>query len=234
MNATAVLIAVGATAVWVLAIVRLTGQVRHGAGDVQNRLNWAYVGGLAALLVVSTGAILEVLVAWPPDSVATIMAGAFILPIGLLLGTSPRFRPWGGRVLAHTIVIVGLMLVVGAVYVVTVIGLGRAPEAHERTVLLLSMAAAGVAALLAVPARTRLEEFAERHVDGLGRTPDDALKTFAGRMTPRRADGRIAPPVGGVPPFDDGAHIGGDLDRDGRVVDQSRFRARAARRLGSS
>ncbi len=94
---------------------------------------------------------LEVLVAWPPDSSATIAVAAAVLPIGLLLGASTRLRPWSGRVLAHTIVIVGLMLMVGAVYVVTVIGLGRVPEGQERTVLLLSMAAAGVAALARGP-----------------------------------------------------------------------------------
>ena len=183
MTTTAVLLASGVVAAWLVLTLRWSGQVRRGVLDARSRLNWAYVGGLGALLVASTGAMLEVLVAWPDDLWVVFVAAAVMLPTGLALGASNRLRPSGHIVLAHTIVIVGLMLMVGAIYVVTVIGLGRVPEGQERTVLLLSMAAAGVAALLAVPARRRLEEFAERHVDGLGRTPDDALKTFASRMT---------------------------------------------------
>ena len=152
-----------------------------------------------------------------------------MLPVGLLLGASTRLRPWGDRVLARTIVIVGLMLMVGAIYVVTVIGLGRVPEGQERTVLLLSMAAAGVAALLAVPARRRLEEFAERHVDGLGRTPDDALKTFAGRMTRAVPMDELLLQLAESLQSAMAAHIGGDLDRDGGDLDQGRLGTGSAR-----
>ena len=183
MTTTAALLGLGVLAVWVVMVLRWSQRGRRGDLEARSRLHWAYVGGLVALLVASVGAMLEVLVGWPPDSSMTIVVAATVLPLGLVLGASARLRPWADRVLAHTIVVVGLMLMVGAVYVVTVIGLGRVPERQERTVLLLSMAAAGVAALLVVPVRRRLEEFAERHIDGLGRTPDDALKSFAGRMT---------------------------------------------------
>ena len=183
MTTTAALLGLGVLAAWLAMVLRWSRRGRRGDLEARSRLHWAYVGGLVALLVASAGAMLEVLVGWPPDSSMTIVVAAAALPLGLLLGASGRLRPWAERVLAHTIVVVGLMLMVGAVYVVTVIGLGRVPERQERTVLLLSMGAAGVAALLVVPVRRRLEEFAERHIDGLGRTPDDALKSFAGRMT---------------------------------------------------
>ncbi len=183
MTTIVALIALGATAVWLAAVARWSGQGRGGSDLARLRLHWAYVGGLAALLVASSGVMLRVLVDWPPDVSITLLAATTMFPAGLLVGVVARLGPWGTRVLAHAIVAVGLVLMVGAIYVGMVIGLGRVPEGEERSVLLLSMAAAAVAAILAFPARRRLEDFAVRHVAGLGTTPDDALRTFAGRMT---------------------------------------------------
>ena len=49
--------------------------------------------------------------------------------------------------------------------------------------LVLSMVAAGVCAVLAFPARHRLEEVANQRIYGERTRPDDAVKTFAGRMS---------------------------------------------------
>jgi len=61
---------------------------------------------------------------------------------------------------------VGSVGVVGGWYLVVVLGLGREPTADERSLLGLSMLAAAVAALLWVPARERLTDFATRRVYG--------------------------------------------------------------------
>ncbi|MGB5757881.1 MAG: histidine kinase [Acidimicrobiales bacterium] len=109
--------------------------------------------------------------------------GAVCLLAGTALALSSRIAPYASRALSGTIVVVGLLLMVVAIYVLMVIGLGRTPEDGERGVLVLSMAAAALAAVLAAPARHRLEAFAARQVVGLGRSPEEALKTFSGRMT---------------------------------------------------
>ena len=70
------------------------------------------------------------------------------------------------RLLTHTVALAGLTALVVAVYVVVVLGLGRTPSGRERTLLLLSMVAAGVAALLYLPARRWLTERANRLVYG--------------------------------------------------------------------
>ena len=49
MTTTAALIGLGVIAVWLAAILRWSGQVRRGNVEARSRLNWAYVGGLAAL-----------------------------------------------------------------------------------------------------------------------------------------------------------------------------------------
>jgi signal transduction histidine kinase len=87
------------------------------------------------------------------------------------------------RLLAHTVAAAGLTGVVTACYVVIVIGLGRVPDHNERGLLTLSMAAAGVAALLYLPARERLGQFANRLVYGERDAPDEALRTFGTRLS---------------------------------------------------
>ena len=63
------------------------------------------------------------------------------------------------RLLTHTVSLAGLTSLVVGVYLLVVIGLGRSPRDDERALLLLSMAAAAVAAGIYLPARERLETF---------------------------------------------------------------------------
>jgi signal transduction histidine kinase len=73
--------------------------------------------------------------------------------------------------------------VVVAVYLVIVLGLGRSPDDEERTILLLSMVAAAVAAVLYAPARARLARLSNRLVYGEQHAPDESLRTFGARLT---------------------------------------------------
>jgi signal transduction histidine kinase len=86
-------------------------------------------------------------------------------------------------VLVHTVSFVGLTLVVVAVYVFIVLGLGRAPAHDERALFGLSMIAAAVVALAYMPARERLADLANRLVYGERSAPDEALRSFGQRLT---------------------------------------------------
>jgi len=80
--------------------------------------------------------------------------------------------------------VAGFSLVVAAVYVVIVLGLGRGPaDAGDREILGLSMLAAAVAAAGYLPARDRLLASATRFVYGAREAPDEVLRTFGSRMT---------------------------------------------------
>jgi signal transduction histidine kinase len=170
-------------ALWVVVTLRWWSQARKGSAVARSRVCWAVVGGLLALLVAASGFALHVLVGWPSNLGVAFVGASMLLPVGLLLGAIDRALGVADRVLAFTIVAVGLVVMVGAIYLLMVIGLGRVPEDDERTVLMLSMAAAALAAILAFPVRRRLDELANQHVYGERRAPDEALKTFAGRMT---------------------------------------------------
>src|SRR5436305_3986547 len=88
-----------------------------------------------------------------------------------------------GGVLAAARLRAGLGAVVIAVYLAIVLGLGRVPRHNERTLLVLSMAAAGLAALLYLPAHRRLRDFATRLVYGERSAPDDVVRNFGARLS---------------------------------------------------
>ena len=78
----------------------------------------------------------------------------------------------------------GFSIVVPAIYVVIVLGLGQRPADHgDRQILGLSMLAAAVAAVGYLPARDRLLASATRFVYGAKEAPDEVLRTFGSRMT---------------------------------------------------
>ena len=77
----------------------------------------------------------------------------------------------------------GLSGLVVAVYLLVVLGLGQVPSERERALLLLSMAAAAVCALLYHPARERLTQAANRLVYGERSAPDETLRTFGARLS---------------------------------------------------
>ena len=83
----------------------------------------------------------------------------------------------------HTVSATGLTAVVVAVYLIIVIGLGRAPADSERNLFVLSMLAAAVASLAYVPARERLAETANRLVYGERHPPDEVLRTWGSRLS---------------------------------------------------
>ncbi len=106
-----------------------------------------------------------------------------LIPLALAAGTSAKISRNVDRLLVHTVSATGLTAVVVLVYLVIVIGLGRAPADDERTLLVLSMLAAAVASLAYVPARERLAETANRLVYGERHPPDEVLRTWGSRLS---------------------------------------------------
>jgi signal transduction histidine kinase len=152
-------------------------------GTARQRMEWV---GLAVVVVVEAALVataMRVLTSWP-SHVAEVVGGISVLvPLALAAGASPRLVGRVDRLLAHTVSLAGLSGLVVAVYLVVVLGLGQVPSERERTLLLLSMAAAAVCALLYHPAQERLTQTANRLVYGERSAPDDALRTFGTRLS---------------------------------------------------
>ena len=78
----------------------------------------------------------------------------------------------------------GFVVVVSAIYLVVVLGLGHAPKTTgDKEALALAMVASGVAALIFVPVRARFLDSATRFVYGSREAPDEVLRTFGSRLT---------------------------------------------------
>jgi signal transduction histidine kinase len=170
----------------VAGLIALAGFLARGQRAplaVRARFQWPAWGATVAVAIGAAAAVLNALVDWP-EPIGAIAVGATVLvPISLVLGASPGVGVRIDRLLVHTIVLAGLVGLVGASYLLIVLGLGRSPDAGERTLLGLSMLAAALAALLWVPARERLSEWATRRVYGERHAPDEVLRTFGSRLT---------------------------------------------------
>ncbi|MGI9032581.1 MAG: GAF domain-containing sensor histidine kinase [Acidimicrobiales bacterium] len=156
---------------------------RRSVGAERQRLQWfgwAMVVTAEATLVTVA---LRLLAGWPPQGLAIVAAATVVMPVALAISSSSGLLGRIDHLLAHTVSVAGLSGVVVGTYVVVVLGLGRTPTASERSLLLLSMLAAAVAALLYLPARERLGRFSNRLVYGEREAPDEVLRTFGTRLS---------------------------------------------------
>ncbi len=154
------------------------------AGAVDRRriqwIGWGLTVTAEAVLVVIA---LRLLTDWPDAAGAVALAITGLVPVAIIAGTAPKMVARVDILLTHTVALAGLTALILGIYVVVVLGLGRTPEGGERSLLLLSMLAAGLAALLYLPARRWLTERANRLVYGARVAPDETLRTFGQRLT---------------------------------------------------
>jgi len=169
------------------AVVGVIGYVRRyrAARTVHERarLQWP-AWGVVVAAAISLGAwVLHELLSWPDDLRTVVLSTTVLVPLSLALGASERLSVRIDRLLVHTITMAGLAAMVAASYLLIVLGLGRAPTGDEKTLLGLSMLAAAIAALLWIPFRERLTDFATRRVYGERHAPDEVIRTFGSRLT---------------------------------------------------
>ncbi len=178
-----VVLSIAGAVLWVVVGVVVVVRLRRATGTVRGRLMWLVWGELVTVAVASVAGALSLLVDWPARPFAGWAVAWALVPLSVLVGRSHRLVLAADRVVVHTVVVSGLVGMTGVVYLFVVLGLGRTPVGHERTILVLSIGAAAVASLFALPVRSRLEEWANQRVYGDRRSPDEALRTFGGRMS---------------------------------------------------
>lgn len=165
-----------------IALAGSAARYRRSKPLDRQRMQWFGLGVTAAAGVSLVAAALGVLLGW--GRYADVVRGASVLvPLALVPGGSTRLIGRVDRLLTHTVSAAGLSAVVVGVYLTIVIGLGRLPRREERVLLLLSMVAAAVSALLYLPTRERLSRFATRVVYGERHAPDEAIRSFSSRLT---------------------------------------------------
>jgi signal transduction histidine kinase len=86
------------------------------------------------------------------------------------------------RLLVHVAPLGGLALLVVAVHLVVVLGIGNVPTGDQAALVLASMAAAAATALLYVPLRARISAASSGRLLGSRESPGDALRAFGDRL----------------------------------------------------
>jgi signal transduction histidine kinase len=152
-------------------------------GRARQRMQWFGLGVTLAAEIVLVTVALRVFVGWPRPLAEVVTAATVLVPLSFVPCLFQRLLGHVDKMLGQAVSLTGLTGVVVAVYLVIVLGLGRSPDDEERTILLLSMVAAAVAAVLYAPARARLARLSNRLVYGEQHAPDESLRTFGARLT---------------------------------------------------
>jgi signal transduction histidine kinase len=171
------------TVMGVVAGLVLLRSCRRASARHRARLQWAF---WAALVTAATGLAawtLSGLTGWPEHVPIVVVVASLSAPIALVASTVDRALVVVGRVLVATIIAAGMLVLVAGVYVLVVVGFRGLPTGDERAVLALSMVAAAIVGIVSLPVRRRLEAFANQRVYGEREAPEEALRTFANRMS---------------------------------------------------
>ena len=154
------------------------------AGSIDRRrmqwVGWALAVTVELLLVVVA---LRLMAGWPSHAPVVALAITILIPASLVAGTHVWMIARVDRLLTHTVALAGLTAMVIVAYLAVVIALGRGLKDGERSLLLLSMAVALLAALAYQPLRTRLTNTANQLVYGERIAPDESLRTWGTRLT---------------------------------------------------
>ena len=178
---------------WLLALAGIVGgalgvtlsnqRYRHASPLEQRSLQWFGLSIAVAAEVCIVVLALHVIAEWPSSVSATAICTTGIIALGTAASASRRLSAHVDRALTYAVSFTGLTSMVLVIYVVVVLSFGRSLSDGERSLLVASMGAAGLAALAYPIARARLEVAANRLVYGERVAPDDAVRKFGTRLT---------------------------------------------------
>ncbi|HZA74811.1 MAG TPA: histidine kinase [Acidimicrobiales bacterium] len=177
------IVAVEAMLAAVIAVSVSNARYVRTRGVARQRMQWFGLAVTLAVEVMLVAVALRIFLDWPHPLAEIATAATVLVPLSFVPCLFHRLLGHVDRLLGGAVSLTGLTGVVVSVYLVIVLGLGRSPTDDERTILLLSMVAAAVAAILYAPARVRLARVSNQLVYGERHAPDEALRTFGARLT---------------------------------------------------
>ena len=124
--------AVSWTIAGVLAIAPLRSRYIGSIGYHRERMEWFGIGVTLAATVALVATVLHLLVGWPGQLGAVTAAATVLVPLGLLAGENKKMGPHASRGLVQALAVFGFSLVIAAIYLVVVLGLGHAPKTIGR------------------------------------------------------------------------------------------------------
>lgn len=142
----------------------------------------AGAGAVLASISFVMVALTRVLIGWPHRLWVALVIAAVIAVSGALAGLHPKVASHGDQVFVHVSAAGGSFAVVLALFLVTVVGLGRIPQEGERSLVILAMAGAAAGALVFAPVREHLGRRVRRMITSSEGRPDDVLTVFSRRI----------------------------------------------------
>ena len=172
---------------WVV-VVGVGGRVanvryRTASAAIRRRMQWT---GWSMAVVIEVGLVvvaLRLMAHWPPHPGDVVLTATAVVPLAFVAASHDRMIARVDRLLTATVSAAGLTALVIAAYGAVVLALGRRLHDGERSLLLLSMVAATLAAVAYLPLRVRLADAANQLVYGERVAPDEALRTWGSRLT---------------------------------------------------
>ena len=156
---------------------------RLARGTERRQMRWIAVSLAAALEVLLVGLTLHVLLGWPAGLLQIAAAATIPIPLGFLLERSRRLQGSADRLLVHAISLAGLTAIVAGVYLLVVGLLGHGPTHTQRTLVLLSIVAAVISAVIYRSSSKRLTMFANRVMHGSPQSPAEVVPGFGANLS---------------------------------------------------
>ena len=186
LTLTAIAVAAIWVAVFAVAVVRRdAGWVVGKSGPIERRRVglWLAAGATVALGAAAVELSLRVMTGRPHHLDVWLLALVAVLPLARLAAMLVRGARAAGVVFVEAVALSGMAVLVSVIYLVLVVGIEGTPHGHERSVLIASLVAAAVVALLCVPVRHRLVHAADAVVGGREPSRGEVVSGFGARMS---------------------------------------------------
>ena len=156
---------------------------RQGGSEARRILQWLTASGVLVLGVLIIVLSLHAMTGRPETPRLWLTYSLVVVPFAQLLALTTSSTRAAANALTESIAVSGLAGLVAVVYLVIVVGIHGPPDSHEHGVLLASLAAALIVAVLALPVRRRLVGLADSLVGRRDPSTDEVATAFTARMS---------------------------------------------------
>ncbi len=172
-----------AVAAWAGYATTVALSLRRATAADRRFALWLAAGAVLVVGLCIVLPTLHLMTGAPQRPLLWITYGLLLIPLAHIAAVSSPASRGGGAALTEAIAATGVAALVALVYLVVIVGIGGPPKDHERDVLLASLLAAIVVALLAVPLRRRLHAVAEVVVGNRDPSTEEVATAFTARMS---------------------------------------------------
>ncbi len=176
------LIAVAGLA-WAAYLVWLVLYRRADRAAARRRALWLLAAAALAVGVCVVAPTLHLMTGAPERPALWIVYSLVLFPLAHLLAVMLTADVAAAAAVTEAVAVTGVAVLVAAVYLVVIFGIGGTPKGHERDVLLASLAAAVAVALLAGPLRRRLATISDAVIGERVPSTEEVANAFVGRMS---------------------------------------------------